>query len=167
MTEIILTNRPVELKKPISWVNGITRMKTNGAFDHIAWRENGIVYESTAGKGVHSIPFNEWKKGREGTTIFIYHDLPDNFIDYSVFEYYRDNRTKYDYKANVLFFLNMLHKLEKKNEKRQFCSELVANCISEFMIINGYSEYLEPYKLTPVDIERHLRTFGKLRTETL
>ena len=167
MIEIILTNRPVELKKPISWVNGITRMKTNGAFDHIAWMQNGLVYESTAGKGVHLIHFEDWKKGREGTTIFIYSDLPEDLIDFDIFFDFYSRPTKYDYKANALFFFGMLHKLKKKNTKRQFCSELVANCIAKFMIKLGFKEYLESYKLTPVDIERHLRKIGELRTETI
>jgi len=167
MIEVILTNRPVKLRKPISWVNGITRMKTNGAFDHIAWMNEGIVYESVAGEGVRDIPFEDWKKGREGTTIFIYSDLPEEMFDMSVYEGFKHLVTGYDYWANILFFFNQTHKLYKKNTKKQFCSELLANVIAYFMVQNGFKQYLEPYKLTPIDIEKHLRQFGKLRTETI
>ena len=163
MPEIILTNRPVELKKPISWANGITRVKSKHWACHIAMRKDGIVYESTAGKGVQMVPFTDWCKGREGTTLFIYFDLPEEMFDWGVFDTFYEAQTGYDYKANILYLFNMISLLEKKNKKRQFCSELVGNVIKEYMIKKEYKhQYERPFNLTPGMIELDLRDIGKL-----
>ena len=167
MIEIIFNNRPVEFLRPISWVNGITRMKSKGAFDHISARKDGLILESSAGKGVHKQPFDEWRKGREGTTIFIYSGIPDYAFDMDVFNMFLEKGTKYDYKANVLYLLGMYKKLKKNNLERQFCSELIANCIAGYMISKGFEKYKEPYLLTPVEIETDLRHLATLRTETI
>ena len=145
MTEIIFTSRPLSLS-PISWVNAVTRMKTNSPFDHVSLRYKGYVYESTSGAGVHKIPYAEWIKGREGTYLFIY-QIPDNLIDFSIFD--KLEGKKYDYKANLLFLLNRTKGLKKQSNDRIFCSELIANMM---VLIN-------PFLYTPDGLELTLREY--------
>lgn len=132
MRKAILTYRPREtFRKPISEINYRTRKKTGKPVDHIAYYENGIIYESAAPMGVHSIPYDEWIKGREGTTLFVF-DLPDGFVNVGVFERY--DGTPYDYWANVLYYLNAKEeRLKKRANEKLFCSEI-------FMLAAGYSD---------------------------
>lgn len=149
MPKAILTYRPRQtFRKPISEVNYRTRKKTGKPVDHIAYYENGRIYESAAPMGVHSVPFEEWKKGREGTTLFVF-DLPENFIDLGIFETYHG--TPYDYWANILYYLNAKEERLKKNaNKKLFCSEV-------FMMAAHYDE---PWTWTPGGCLEELSRLG-------
>lgn len=145
---IILTSRPVSLKSPISWVNAITRIKTRSPFDHVSLYSDRTIFESVAGKGVHSIPFNEWVNGREGTYLFCY-KIPDGTkVDFEKF--WEEEGKKYDYKANLLFLFGKHKNLKKKSTERYFCSELVATMIG----------IREPYRITPDNLEEYMRKAG-------
>lgn len=122
MVQAVFTNRPLSIK-PISWVNGITRVKTKRPFDHVSILKDGVIYESTAGVGVHKIPFEEWKKGREGTTIFLF-NMPEHHFSFDRFDSLEG--VKYDLKANLLFLMGMDDKLKNNSLKAIFCSELLA-----------------------------------------
>lgn len=123
--KIILTSRPLSIN-PISWVNLIARAKTKYPVDHIAVEHDGTVYESASPDGVQFMPYKEWTIGRENTTIITF-EVPADYIDLSVFDRFFEKKTKYDYWANVLILFGMNKKLEKRANKRQYCSELVAN----------------------------------------
>ena len=145
MIEIILTSRPTTWH-PISWVNAITRIKTRSPFDHVALKFKGYVYESTAGKGVHRIRYEDWIKGRGGSYLFIY-QVPVNRVSFEVFDNLKGR--KYDYKANLLFLFNRSKGLKKDPTKRLFCSELVAHMM----------RLEQPYTYTPEDLELKLREY--------
>jgi uncharacterized protein YycO len=119
--KLIFTHRPPS-KKVISFVNLVTRNVTKCPYDHVALYHNGYVYESTAGIGVHSIPFSEWKKGREGSWLHLF-KVDDDRIDLSIFEQHRGK--PYDFKANVLWLTKQPEKLKKNADKAIYCSELI------------------------------------------
>lgn len=143
MIEIIFTSRPLSLK-PISWVNALTRVKTRSPFDHVSLKYKGYIYESTAGKGVHKIHWDEWTKGREGSYLICYEI---DRVDVKFIHFEDLLGTKYDYAANFYYLLGMYKMLERKTRKRMFCSELIAEML----------EYKDPHTFTPDDIERKLR----------
>lgn len=138
MGQAILTYRPRQIfRKPISEVNYRTRKKTGKPVDHIAYLENGWIYESAAPKGVIKTPYEDWVKGREGTTLFIF-DLPKGFVDVEVFEKHID--FPYDYWANILYYFNAKEERLKKNAgAKLFCSEI-------FMMAANYPN---PWTWTP------------------
>ena len=145
MIEIIFTSRPISWK-PISWVNAITRMKTNSPFDHVALKCRGYVHESTSGKGVHKIKYEDWLMGREGTYLFIY-QVPNDLINFGIFENLKGRG--YDYKANILYLFGRKKALKKKANDKLFCSELIAHMM----------RLENPYEYTPDDIEYKLREY--------
>lgn len=131
----------------MSWVNALTRFKTKSPFDHVALYDEvlGIVYESVAGKGVHQLHYSTWRKGREGSYLFIY-DVPYNMtIDMNVF--LNLEGVGYDYKANLLYMFNKVDRLKHRATKKIFCSELVAMLL----------KFREPYLFSPDGIEKYAR----------
>lgn len=141
--KLILTHRPIKLKS-INVINAITRAKTQCPFDHVAAYNNGIVYESTFGKGVHKQDFDEWKIGRDGSYLTIM-TLPKDVLDLEVFDMYEGRG--YDVKANLLWLTNQPEKLKKRPTDKFYCSELIgamakaddfyewtpARCVQEFI----------------------------------
>jgi len=150
--DIIFTCRPVEIKKPISWVNAITRMKTRSPFDHVSVEYKDYVYESVAGKGVHKIHWNDWVKGREGTYLISY-EIPRHLVSFSKFQDLEG--TGYDFMANVYYLFNKKEKLANKANNKMFCSELVAHMLG----------FKDPHLYTPDDLERKLREYDCYITE--
>ena len=128
MTESILTHRPFEFAKGISYVNEISRIRTGSPFCHISIRKDGYIYESTAGKGVHKMDADLWMHDREGTTIFIY-EMPEHYLDFGVFDFMEGKG--YDYLANIQYALrrgkNLDKALSKNPNDKIYCSELWAN----------------------------------------
>ena len=128
MIESVLTHRPFQFTKPISYVNEISRIRTKSPFCHISIRKDGFVYESTAGPGVHKIDADLWKYGREGTTVFIY-EMPEDYLNFDIFNDLEGK--KYDYWANIQYAFRRGENLEKALKKNPndkiYCSELWAN----------------------------------------
>jgi len=147
MIEIIFTSRPLSWK-PISWVNAITRIKTQSPFDHVSLKYKGYIHESTAGKGVHKIHFDKWVKGREGTYIISY-EIPDRHL-VSFSKFLDLQGVPYDYWANIYYLFGWKKMLKKRSTKRMFCSELIA----EMLHLENSHEY------TPDDLERILRKYN-------
>lgn len=124
MTYIVVTYRPFEWLKPISWVNSITRQKKRAPYDHVAYLEEGYIYESVVGKGVHNIRFEDWTKGREGTTLLLFKvDRLD--LDMNVFHKLKGR--KYDIPSNLFNLFGITKLLSRKADKKIQCSELIAN----------------------------------------
>ncbi len=147
MIEVIFTSRPLSLK-PISWVNAVTRIKTKSPFDHVSLKYKGYIHESTAGKGVHKIHFDEWTKGREGSYLICYEIEDRNKVKFIHFENLLG--TKYDYWANIYYLIGAKKMLERKSRQRMFCSELIAEML----------ELDNPHEYTPDDLERELRDYN-------
>jgi hypothetical protein len=122
MTEIIFTYRPRKLGKPISLVNRITRRISQSPYDHVLILEEGIVYESSAGKGVHSQKFELWKQGREGTHLYCY-EVPKALIDRDLMMMMEGK--PYDYRSAFLHFLRMKKAMKKRMFEAFTCSEFV------------------------------------------
>jgi len=147
MTQVVLTSRPITIN-PISWINAITRIKTRSPFDHVTLLIDGVIYESAAGTGVHSISLDKWSKGRESTYLFLY-DVPNTtVVNFDSFRYAEGRG--YDYKANLLFLFGRVKKLKKKSTRRYFCSELVAEMLN----------LAEPYHFAPDNLESWMRHKG-------
>lgn len=146
MTEIIFTYRPLT-RKPISWINQITRWISKADSDHVSINRGGIIYESVSGKGVHSTPIEEWFKGREGTELTIYL-VPDEYVDLDYFKAFKGR--KYDYRSALNHFFKRHKAMERKKYKKFTCSEFVAMC----MHMDKHWEAL------PVDVERHCQRQG-------
>jgi hypothetical protein len=151
MIEIIFTSRPLS-KKPISWINAITRMKTRSPFDHVSLKYRGDIYESVGGEGVHKIPFDEWIKDRKDTYLFIYQVDRE---DVSFNRFRELEGLEYDYAANFWHLFNRKNKLKKRANKKMYCSELIANMM-------GMSD---AHEVTPDLLERRLRDFNSYITE--
>lgn len=111
--------------------------------DHISMEKDGIIYESTVGKGVQDIPFEEWKKGREGTFLLIY-EVPDDFLDFDIHDIYKG--TKYDLKSIINIMLNRFEKLKKNPTDKIYCSEYYA-------MMRGHEDF---YQWSPARAEREL-----------
>lgn len=124
MPYIIATYRPFEWLKPISWINSISRQKKRAPYDHIAYLKEGYIYESVIGKGVHKIAFEDWKKGREGTTLALF-KVKESDLDLNVF--CKLEGRKYDIPANFFNLFGLTKLLSKNADKRIQCAELIAN----------------------------------------
>ena len=166
MAKIIFTHRPFQLRRPISWANGLTRTKTKNFTDHVCWTmddgeitNDSVVYESVVGDGVHVITYGEWIDGRIGTILFVY-EIPEHIIDMDVFFIFLKSGTKYDTIALVWLLFGRNDKLKKNATTRQFCSELVANVMAKWMIANGFSDYQNPFWISPGKIQMDLESIG-------
>ena len=151
MIEIIFTSRALSWK-PISWVNAISRIKTQAPFDHVSLKYKGDIYESVAGDGVQKIPFEDWVKTRKNTYLFIYQ------LDREDVSFNRFNEllgSGYDYKANLLHLFNQTKRLKKRANKKQYCSELIANMMG----------MKDAHEVTPSILERRLRDYTSYITE--
>ncbi len=141
MTEIIFTYRPFRWIKPISWINRITRKISRAPYDHVAIKKDGVIYESTTGKGVRSIGYSDWKKGREGTYLFIY-TAPDDAVDLIFFKQFEGRG--YDYQSAINHFFHRKEAMAKRSYKKFTCSEFVALCMHMY----------DHWKALPRDVER-------------
>lgn len=121
---VIATYRPFQWLKPISWINSATRQKQRTPYDHIAILKGGYVYESVVGKGVRKIHFDEWRKGREGTTLFMFKVQE---IEYDMPTFNRLIGRKYDTPANLFNLFGLFKLLSFKADKRIQCAELIAS----------------------------------------
>jgi len=151
MIEIIFTSRPLS-KKPISWVNAITRIKTRSPFDHVSLKYRGDIYESVAGEGVQKIPFSEWVKDRKNTYLFIY-QVDRGDVSFNRFKELEGKG--YDYAANLWHLLGMEHKLKHRASKKIYCSELIASMMG----------MKDSHEVTPDELERRLREYNSYITE--
>jgi hypothetical protein len=79
---------------------------------------------SVVGKGVHKIPFEEWKKGREGTTLFMF-ETPRLAFDLSIFE--KLEGRKYDIPSNIFNLFGLFKLLRINADKAIQCAELMAH----------------------------------------
>lgn len=124
MKYIIATYRPFHLLKPISWVNAITRQKQRAPYDHVCSLIDGVIYESVVGKGVRKIPFEEWKKGREGTTLFMFEM---SYLSFNMSEFNKLEGRKYDIPSNIFNLFGLFKLLSRKADKKIQCAELIAH----------------------------------------
>lgn len=123
MAHLVFTSRPLSIKQPISIVNAISRVVEGTFVDHVAILKDGVIYESVAGKGVHSMEYDEWKIGREGTHLFLL-EIDDDLVDFNKFKLLKGK--KYDYMANLFHLFKMDKRLAVRPLKRIYCSELAA-----------------------------------------
>ena len=126
--EIIFTYRPFEWKKPISWINRITRKISKSPYDHISIKKEGWVYESTAGIGVHKIKWSDWVKGREGTTVQV-HQAPNHAFNWMIFQ--ELNGRPYDYRSAILHVFKAKRRMRKRAMKAFTCSEFVGAMMNQ------------------------------------
>lgn len=122
MPQIIATYRPFDFDKGISYVNSITRNKQRAPYDHVCYLENGVIYESVVKRGVRKIDFEEWKKGREGTHLFMY-DVPLHMFNINVFE--KLEHKQYDVPSNFWHLFNFKKLLNYKPYELINCAELL------------------------------------------
>lgn len=135
MTELIFTYRPHSWIRPISWINRITRKISKAPYDHVSILKDGIIYESTSGKGVHRQPYDQWKIGREGTWMDCY-QVPEHQINMDYFEICEGK--EYDYIDATMHFFKQFRMtrrwakriLETKRYDKFTCSKLAALLMS-------------------------------------
>jgi hypothetical protein len=149
MAKIIFTFRPVSLKKPISLINAGTRIVQGYPRDHVSLYKDGEIYESVVGAGVQKIPFDEWYMDRIGTDVAIY-EVPDEIIDWDLFDAMLKAGIKYDLRAIFLHLIGKTKRLMKNAEAAVTCSELMA------MLLGMENAY----KATPKMVEEFLREIG-------
>lgn len=149
MAKIIFTFRPVQLKKPISWINAITRLMQGYPRDHVSILHDGQIFESIVGPGVQKISLDDWAADRIGTDVVIY-EVPAELIDFELFDRLLKAGIKYDIRAAIYHLFGFEEKLMNRAEVAVNCSELVAMML----------KMENAYKALPEDVEYYLRDEG-------
>lgn len=157
--EVFLTFRPMSLRKPISIINAITRWISGHPRDHIAFRKEMHVYESTikkkgGGSGVQKILWDDWVKGRKGTDT-IYYTMPAHEIHWGLVNKFRD--TKYDTRAAIFHFLKKINHKGKWYKRLLKRKDAAVTCSEFFAIVVGMDD---AHKALPRDCEYWLRDKG-------
>lgn len=142
MPQIIATYRPFKFTKGICYINSGTRNKQQAPFDHIAYCQNGWVFESVIKHGAHHIKFDEWVKGREGTHLFIY-DVPYGLFDQHIF--WKLKNTAYDTPSNIYHLFGLINLLPLNGSRKNNCAEILAR-----MMLHPNPDEMTPRKLVEI-----------------